>query len=208
MHIDAVGSVNASIDMAELSWHSIPHIFISIDTRHSMRIQNISLTLATLLFTAAANAAEISIKPGLWEITTTSNLLSLTSQLPPDQMQNINELAKEYGVELPDIKDGAAKSTTCVTPEMAKQKIVPSTFENQAGCTVGNITRNGNAYRMNYVCKNPQLEGSGEAHGTLTDTQHFNGQTTFNGTVQGNPINEQANIQGKWMGANCNIANN
>lgn len=173
-----------------------------------MQIQKVSLTLAILSFTAATSAAEISIKPGLWEITTTSNLLSLASQVPPDQMQNINELAKEYGVELPDIKDGAAKSTTCVTPEMSKQKIVPSTFENQAGCTVGNITRNGNAYRMNYACKNPQMEGSGVASGTLTDAQHFNGQTTFNGTVQGNPINEQANIQGKWIGANCNALSN
>lgn len=171
-----------------------------------MQAKKIGVSLTTLLFSAGLCAAEVSIKPGLWEITTTSNLLSLASQVPPDQMKNINDLAKEYGVELPDIKNGAAKSTTCVTPEMAKQQVMPSTFENQAGCRVGNITRNGNAYRMNYVCKNPQLEGNGVAQGTLTDAQHFTGQTTFTGTVQGNPINEQANIQGKWLAANCNAA--
>lgn len=172
-----------------------------------MQAKKLSVSVTTLLFSTGLSAAEISIKPGLWEITTTSNLLSLASQVPPDQMKNFNELAKEYGVELPEIKNGAAKSTTCVTPEMAKQKVIPSTFENQAGCTVGNITRDGNAYRMNYVCKNPQLEGNGVAQGTLTDAQHFTGQTTFSGLVQGNPINEQANIQGRWLAASCNIAN-
>lgn len=171
-----------------------------------MQAKKMSVFLTALLFSAGLCAAEISMKPGLWEITTTSNLLALASQVPPDQMRNINELTKEYGVELPEIKNGAAKSTTCVTPEMAKQKLMPSTFENQAGCTVGNITRNGNAYRMNYVCKNPQMEGNGVAQGMLTDAQHFTGQTTFTGSVQGNPINEQANIQGRWLAASCNTA--
>lgn len=171
-----------------------------------MQAQKICASIVILLFSAGLYAAEVTMKPGLWEITTTSNLLNLASQVPPDQMKSINDLAKEYGVELPDIKDGAAKSITCVTPEMAKQHIMPSTFENQAGCTVGNITRNGNTYRMNYVCKNPQLEGNGVAQGTLTDAEHFTGQTTFTGAVQGNPINDQANIQGKWLSTGCNAA--
>lgn len=172
-----------------------------------MKHQTIAYSFTIFIYATTANAAEISIKPGLWEITTTSNLLSLAAQVPPDQMKNINDLAKEYGVELPEIKNGAAKSITCVTPKMAKQQVIPSTFENQAGCTVGNITRNGNAYRMNYVCKNPQFEGNGVAQGTLIDAQHFTGQTTFTGAVQGNPINEQANIQGRWQAANCDLAN-
>jgi Protein of unknown function (DUF3617) len=168
-----------------------------------MQGQSLIFTAVFLSFASLAQSAEISIKPGLWEITTTSNLLSLASQVPPDQMKELNALAKEYGFDVPEIENGAAKSTTCVTPEMAQQKIVPGTFENQAGCKVNNITRNGNAYRMDYVCKNPQLDGSGVAQGTLTNAENFTGQTTFKGSVQGNPISEQANINGKWVGANC-----
>ncbi|OYY50890.1 MAG: hypothetical protein B7X95_02030 [Methylophilaceae bacterium 17-44-8] len=175
---------------------------------HSSIKQLLLLSSTALISsTAIAQVAEIAIKPGLWEVTTTSNLLSLASQVPPDQMKQLNDLAKEYGFDVPEIQNGAAKSMTCVTPDMAKQKIVPGTFENQAGCTVNHVTRNGNAYRMEYVCKNPQLDGSGVAQGTLTNAEQFTGQTTFNGTVQGNPISEQANINGKWVNANCESIN-
>lgn len=170
-----------------------------------MQSQIAVLSLVILSFATVSYAAEISIKPGLWEITTTSQLIGLASQLPPDQMQGIQDIAKEYGLEVPEIKNGAAKSTTCVTPEMAKQNIVPSTFDNDAGCTVSNIKRSGNTYEMSYVCKNPQMEGNGVAQGTLTDSIHFSGQTTFKGTVQGNPIHDQAHIQGKWLSANCRL---
>jgi hypothetical protein len=172
-------------------------------------MRNFSPVISTLslLFATHVGAAETAIKPGLWEITTTSRLLNLASQLPPDQLEGLNDLAKEYGLDMPEIKNGAAKSNTCITPEMASQKVVPSAFESQAGCTVQNAKRNGNDYRIEYLCKNPQLDGKGVAEGTLTDSSHFTGSTTFNGLVQGNPVNEQANITGKWVNAACGNAN-
>lgn len=163
-----------------------------------------SFTLVSAFTSASAvSAPEHAIKPGLWEVTTTSNLLSLASQIPPDQMENINAMAKEYGFEMPPIENGAAKTNACMTQEMANQKILPSALQTQAGCTIKNITQNGNAYRMDYVCKNQQLDGSGVAEGTFTNTENFTGKTVFNGTVQGSPITEQANVSGKWVAASC-----
>lgn len=168
-----------------------------------MRRYLLVFTLTSLSLAVSANSAETPMKPGLWEVTTTSNLLSLAAQIPPDQMENINQLAKEYGFEMPAIQNGAAKSNACITQEMANKKIMPSSFQEQAGCTVNKATQNGNSYRVEFVCKNPQLDGSGVAEGTFTNTENFTGQTVFNGTVQGNPIKEQANMSGKWVGANC-----
>ncbi len=163
-----------------------------------------SFTLVSAFTSASAvSAPEHAIKPGLWEVTTTSNLLSLASQIPPDQMENINAMAKEYGFEMPPIENGAAKTNACMTQEMANQKILPSALQTQAGCTIKNITQNGNAYRMDYVCKNQQLDGSGVAAGTFTNTENFTGKTVFNGTVQGSPITEQANVIGKWVASSC-----
>jgi hypothetical protein len=159
-----------------------------------------------LLFTTNSHAAELLMKSGLWEITTTSRLLHLASQLPPDQLESINAFAKEYGLEIPEIQNGAAKSNSCITPEMAKQKTLPSTFENQAGCTIKHAKRTGNDYRMEYICKSTELDGSGIVEGTLSTNTQFNGRTTFNGLVQGNPFNEQANITGQWISANCALA--
>ncbi len=67
--------------------------------------------------TSVANAAEINMRPGLWEITTASDLLWLAGQIPPDQMKNIQDMATEYGLELPQVNNGAAKSNACITQE-------------------------------------------------------------------------------------------
>ncbi|WP_020166698.1 MULTISPECIES: DUF3617 domain-containing protein [Methylotenera] len=166
-------------------------------------LTGIFLTLTAFALATTANAAENSMKPGLWEVTTTSNLLSLASQIPPDQMENINQLAKEYGFEMPAIQNGAAISNACVTQEMANKKLMPSSFQEQAGCKVNKATQNGNSYRVEFICKNPQLDGSGVAEGTFTNAESFTGQTVFNGTVQGSPIKDQANMSGKWVSASC-----
>ena len=68
-----------------------------------MRKILIGLTLICPLFAATANAAENNMRPGLWQITTTSDLLLLVPHLPPDQMQSIKDLASEYGLEMPQI---------------------------------------------------------------------------------------------------------
>lgn len=162
-----------------------------------------SLTLISIAFITSAHAAETSMKPGLWEVTTTSNLLTLASQIPPEQMESINDLAKEYGFEMPAIQNGAAKSNACITQEMANKKLMPSSFQEQAGCKVNKATQTGNSYRVEFVCKNPQLDGNGVAEGTFTNAESFTGQTVFNGTVQGNPIKDQANMSGKWVSASC-----
>lgn len=168
-----------------------------------MRRYLLVFTLTSFILAISVNAAETAMKPGLWEITTTSNLLSLASQIPADQMENINQLAKEYGFEMPAIQNGAAVSNACITQEMANKKIMPSSFQEQAGCAVNKATQNGSNYRVEFVCKNPQLDGSGVAEGTFTNTENFTGKTVFNGTVQGSPIKEQANMSGKWVSASC-----
>lgn len=159
--------------------------------------------LVSLVCIVPAHAAEAPIQAGLWEVSTTSNLINLASQVPPEQLDNINMLMKEYGFELPEIKNGAAKSNVCITPEMAAHKILPSTFQGQAGCSMHDAKRSGNEYRMEYTCKNTQIDGSGIVEGTFIKADSFMGRTTFTGSVQGNPVNEQANMTGHWVSADC-----
>ncbi|HSI42854.1 MAG TPA: DUF3617 domain-containing protein [Methylotenera sp.] len=160
-------------------------------------------SLLLLPITSTAGGTENPMRAGLWEITTTSNLLNFASQIPPDQMDNLNALAKEYGFEMPSIQNGAAKTSTCITPEMASHKVVPDSFQTPAGCNVKSVTRNGSSYHAEYVCDNPQIKGNGIADGTFTSMESFTGRTVFNGTVQGTPINETADISGKWLDASC-----
>ena len=168
-----------------------------------MRKTLIGLTLICPLLAATANAADNNMRPGLWQITTTSDLLLLVPHLPPDQMQSIKDLAKDYGLDMPQIENGAAISQTCITQEMAAQKALPNFYNAQLGCTSQNATRSGNDYKVNFVCDSADLKGSGIAAGSITSPEAFTGQTNFNGTAQGNPVNEKADINGKWMNASC-----
>lgn len=163
-----------------------------------------ALTLLSLLVTSTAGAVEqINMRPGLWEVTTSSDLLWLVPQIPPDQMQNIKDLAKDYGFDMPQIQNGAAVSNVCITQEMANQKNPPVFYQNQLGCTTKNSTRIGNNYKMDFVCTSPELNGNGIAEGAINNTENFSGKTKFNGTAQGNPVNEQADVNGKWVNASC-----
>ena len=168
-----------------------------------MRKILIGVTLICPLLAATANAAETNMRPGLWQITTTSDLLLLIPHIPADQMQGIKDIATEYGLEMPQIENGAAISQTCITQAMADQKTLPNFYNAQLGCSSKNAMRSGNQYKTDFVCTSADLKGSGTAEGTITSPEAFTGQTNFSGEAQGNPVNEQADINGKWMNASC-----
>jgi len=169
----------------------------------------LNFSLMAPLLAHAANAAETNMRPGLWQITTTSDLLLLAQHVPPDQMQSIKDLAKDYGLEMPQIENGAAISQACITQEMSAQKTLPNLYNAQLGCTSQNVnpgknpTRSGNNYKIDFVCNSADLKGNGTAVGTITNPEAFTGQTHFSGEAQGNPVNEKADINGKWINASC-----
>lgn len=167
-----------------------------------MRFTLLSL-VALSVCTAPAYAAQSSMRPGLWEMTTSSELLKLVPHIPPDQMQNLMRLAKQYGMEIPPIQNGAATSKTCITQAMADQNKFPDFYQNRAGCSARNTNHVGNRYQLDYACNSPQVKGSGSAEGVFTDQETFSGRTTFAGTIQGANVDEHADIKGRWIGPSC-----
>lgn len=171
-----------------------------------MRKPFLALAFVSTLLVSTANAAEINMRPGLWEITTTSDLLRLVPEIPPDQLQNLMDLAKQNGFDIPPIQNGAATSNTCITQEMADQKTLPVFYQNQLGCSAKNATRTGNKYRLDFVCASAQLQGNGTAEGTLTSREGFSGRTAFDGVAQGIAVKEQAAVSGRWISSSCEAA--
>ena len=162
----------------------------------------LSLT-ATLLEICSIGMAQNVIRPGLWETNTTSDLLKLVPSIPPDQMQNLMNLAQQHGIDMPKIQNGAASARICITPEMAAKKIVPGLFQNQSGCSVSHTVRDGNRYIIDYSCANANVTGKGKAEGSFSSPEKFSGRTTFDGVVRGNPIVQQAESTGSWLSASC-----
>lgn len=149
--------------------------------------------------------AESIIRPGLWEVTTKSDLLALVPHIPAEQMQQLTRLAKQYGLEMPQVRNGAATSQVCITPEMARQDVPAYFYENQSGCTVTNATRTGNRYQMELMCDNPQFKGNGHAEGVFMTPESFSGRTQFDSIVQGTPLYAHADTTGRWIGERCEL---
>jgi hypothetical protein len=91
-----------------------------------MRKTLLPLLAASILLVSAAQAAENNIRSGLWEMTTTSDLLKLVPHIPPDKMQQLRNLARQNGIDMPEIQNGAATSKVCITQEIADRKIPPT----------------------------------------------------------------------------------
>lgn len=159
-----------------------------------------------VMFAEIAQAKTIQMRPGLWEIRTSSDLLRLVPHIPANQMQYMQDLAKEYGFEMPEIENGAAISRTCITQEMAAQEVLPELYQEELGCVSENTVRDGNAYKINFTCNSPQLKGKGTAQGVITSAQTFAGSSRFRGIANGADVDEMAEITGKWVGASCGNA--
>ncbi len=161
------------------------------------------IVLVILLSICASGWAEGMIRPGLWEVTTKSDLLAVVPHIPSEQMQQITSLAKQYGLEIPQIRDGVATSKVCITPEMAEQDVPTHFYEDQSGCTVKDASRTGNRYRVELACDNSKFKGEGHAEGIFSNPENFTGRTEFNSTIQGTPIYAYADTEGRWIGEWC-----
>jgi hypothetical protein len=163
----------------------------------------IALIFSTATLSSTANTNKINMRAGLWEITTTSDLLLLAQHIPTDQLNGIAQIAKKYGFEMPQLKNGAAISQACITQEMVDQHTLPNFYQEELGCTSNNATRNGNRYQVNFSCSSAELKGKGMAEGLITSVKSFSGTSTFKGVAQGASVNETADIGGQWVSASC-----
>lgn len=151
--------------------------------------------------------ADQHIRPGLWEVTTRSDLLALVPHIPQQHMQQLHDLAKRHGLKLPKIDNNAVASKICITEEMAQQDIPAYFYEYRSGCTVQNATRTGNSYQLELACANKHFQGNGFAQGTFTSPESFTGNTEFESAVSGAPLFAAAELQGRWIGEHCVAVN-
>ncbi len=165
-----------------------------------------SLFFILLLLMSTTSWATNNIRPGLWEITTTSNLLAMMPHIPSQQMQQITSLVEQYGLQIPQIKNNAVISNACITQQMADQEVPTHFYESQSGCSAKNAIKTGNHYKVDLSCSNAQFQGTGVAEGSFSSPEQFTGQTEFDSVVQGMNVFATAETSGRWVGENCTVA--
>lgn len=151
--------------------------------------------------------ADQHVRPGLWEITTRSDLLALVPHIPQQHMQQLHDLAKRHGLKLPKIENNAVAAKICITESMARQDVPTYFYEHRSGCTVQNATRTGNRYQLELICANKHFQGNGFAQGSFINPENFSGSTEFESTVGGAPLFAAAELQGRWLGEHCTAIN-
>jgi hypothetical protein len=161
------------------------------------------LSVIPLLAAAATQAPPDAMRAGLWEVTTTSDLLRLVPHIQPEQMRQLEDLGRRYGLDIPRVQNGAAVSQVCVTPEMAAGRTPPNFYNSELGCAATNMTRSGDTYRTDLVCNSAQVRGAGKAQGRFSSPERFEGRAEFSGEVQGTPVSDRSDISGRWIAQGC-----
>lgn len=178
---------------------------VSNDAKEEVRVKpsNLLLAAAFLAPGAAPAAGDIAVKPGLWEVSASSRLLAMVPALPPERLEQLRALASEHGFKLPRIENGAASSRLCLTPDMAKSDRLPNIYQQQTGCSSRDARRDGDRFSAEISCSGARLRGAGHTEAMLQSPENFTGRTSFTGTMDGQPINEHADINGRWVAASC-----
>lgn len=139
------------------------------------------------------------MKPGLWQITSKSDMMKNMPKMPPEQLEKMRQM----GINIPTMQDGAMTTKMCVTKEMAERDQPPHGAQERIGCKPANVQYAGNSYSSDIVCDGPMMKGEGKVKGTFSDGVSYNSTYDFKGTSHGRPVDQHMESSGKWMGADC-----
>ena len=162
---------------------------------------------------AALPALAQNMKPGLWEIDTTTSamadprlrqMLEMQKQqmanMPPEQRKMMEDMMASHGAGgLTISPDGGMHVKACVTPEMVARNQLP--MQQRGNCVHKRAPLVGNSMTMSFSCTNPAVSGEGSAT--------FSGDTAFSMTLQtvatlnGRKHASSMSSSGKWLASGC-----
>lgn len=163
-----------------------------------------STLLFSLIFVSSGTAtAAVTMKPGLWEITSNNQMAGLQMPaIPPEQMAKM----KAMGIQMPTM-DGLGMQMTvrhCISKEQA-EKGVPPQPKDDGQCQQNSVVRSGNKVSWSVECT-----GRNAASGTGWVTLLFPvrkvtaaNQTSRSSRGQTGPMTMKQQFSGKWLSASC-----
>jgi Protein of unknown function (DUF3617) len=135
-------------------------------------------------------------KAGLWSVTTQMSGMPQMPQLTPEQMQQMQAM----GVHMPHSNPHGVTSQYCMTEAEANSDSPPPSMQKQ--CKVSNLHVTGNTMNADMTC-NGRMHGHGHMTMTYDNPEHYSGQVSFAGEVEGQPSNVTDSFDGHWVSADC-----
>ncbi len=163
-----------------------------------------SCVLAGALLTIAVSAgAADRLLPGEWEMTLKMSMKD-GPKIPPKQLEQM----KKMGIKLPFGDGEPFVAKQCITPEQAT---ADKPFNNDRGgndgCSLQNYKHTGNRATGDMVCKGGDIDGGGPFEMTLDSEAAYHGGWTVKGVSRrSGPVEQVAQVSGRWLKANCDGA--
>ncbi len=162
--------------------------------------------LGSILF--AFNAEATTLRPGVWEYTTTiktkngemeramAQMEEQMAMLPPEQRKMMEQTMASQGIAK------SSKPNTykvCITKEEAAKGFIPST---DTQCQQKILRKSGNTVWFTFSCKgNPQSSGEGKY--TLIKDNAYQGSMKVKMIVEGRAETVEMTHNGKWINGDC-----
>jgi hypothetical protein len=150
---------------------------------------------------AALGAEALNIKPGLWDMSTTTAVSGsmmppeLLAQMPPEQRARLEAAMKQRGAG-----GGQAHSTkSCVTKEdLQRGSVKADKDEDHKNCEYRVVTQTATHMETHFHCT-----GEGARDGEMK--MEAVSPEQFKGAIQVTTPNGKVNVQlaGHWLGASC-----
>lgn len=164
-----------------------------------MRKPAVLMFITTLICCSSAVWAEGEMKPGLWEMTVTSDAFKAMPKMSPEQMEQMRKM----GVNMPKMQDGSMVTKVCMTKELLEHNQTQPPSQKEAGCQTKNVKKDSRGYSMDLVCDGENMKGTGKVKGVYSGREGFQSTYDFKGTSHGRPVNQHHESKGKWLEADC-----
>lgn len=153
----------------------------------------------------AAWAAEFDVRPGLWDMTTTTQMSGLPpipnfDQIPAEQRARIEAAMKNV--------TGPHTNTTktCVTKEGIEKAIAQASSNSRNKCDPKIVSMTASKVVMHIECT-PDAKNAAKTSGDMTlerqDPEHVTGTGTMKSTGSGHTMDIKWTMTGKFVSAEC-----
>lgn len=176
-------------------------------------LATVASTMLAALLSANAHAADAAppIKPGLWEITTTSQQIDgqampdigaqMAEQLkamPPAMRKQIEAQMKSSGVQMAPGQGGGTAVRTCVSKESLEQNRWQGT---QGDCRNQVTERSGKTWKWKVSCTQPPSQGEGST--TFVSPEAYTNDMRMTMSGQGKPQTMTMKHTARWVSSDC-----
>lgn len=161
------------------------------------------------LSTTSVFAANMNMKPGLWEHSFTiksdsgqvekglADMKKSLEKMPPEQRKMMEEMMAKQGMGL-SAKGTAVK--VCISKEQAEKLDIPQNQD--SNCKQEVLSRTQNSIKMKFTCTgDPSSSGEGEF--TLKSPTAYVGKAVVNTDSKGKKDRLNMDQNGKWLSADC-----